>query len=72
MAQAQIQAQDIKASLKNESCDAYFEMVQNRKKLPRSLQETLAAAFARIPVSSFPGVPGGRGTNIKIHCFRIC
>ncbi|KAM7468564.1 hypothetical protein LguiB_016126 [Lonicera macranthoides] len=64
MAQAQIQAQDIKASLKNESCDAYFEMIQNRKKLPRSLQETLTAAFARIPVSSFPGVPGGRVIEI--------
>ncbi|KAL2904337.1 SNF1-related protein kinase regulatory subunit gamma-1-like [Bienertia sinuspersici] len=43
------------------SYDAYFEKIQSRKKLPVSLQETLTAAFARIPVSSFPQVPGGKG-----------
>jgi hypothetical protein len=29
--------------------------------LPFSLQETLTAAFAEIPASSFPPVPGGKG-----------
>lgn len=43
------------------SCEAYFEKVQSRKNLPKSLQETLNSAFAGIPVSSFPQVPGGRG-----------
>lgn len=42
------------------SCDVYFETIQNRKKLPRSLQESLTCAFAKIPVSSFPQVPGGK------------
>ncbi|OIS95972.1 snf1-related protein kinase regulatory subunit gamma-1-like protein [Nicotiana attenuata] len=32
------------------SSDAYFEMVQSRKKLPHKLQESLTAAFAKIPV----------------------
>ncbi|XP_071926793.1 SNF1-related protein kinase regulatory subunit gamma-1-like isoform X2 [Coffea arabica] len=32
--------------------------------LPQSLQETLTAAFARIPVSSFPEVPGGKVIEI--------
>lgn len=41
--------------------DAYFEMVQNRKKLSHSLQEKLTAAFTKIPVSSFPQVPRGKG-----------
>ena len=36
------------------SCDAYFEAIQSKKKLPLSLQESLTAAFAQIPVSSFP------------------
>jgi len=36
------------------SCDAYFEAIQSKKKLPLSLQQTLTAAFAQIPVSSFP------------------
>lgn len=44
--------------------DAYFEMVQSRKKLPRNLQETLTDAFAKIPVSSFPQVPGGKVIEI--------
>ncbi|KAK3223184.1 hypothetical protein Dsin_010209 [Dipteronia sinensis] len=46
------------------SFDAYFETIQLRKKLPHSLQETLTAAFARIPVSSFPQVPGGKVIEI--------
>lgn len=45
------------------NCESYFERIQSRKKLPKFLQETLNDAFARIPVSSFPGVPGGRGNN---------
>ncbi|CAI9092707.1 OLC1v1028024C1 [Oldenlandia corymbosa var. corymbosa] len=49
---------------KSASYDAYFEKVQSRKKLPLSLQETLTAAFARIPVSSFPQVPGGKVIEI--------
>lgn len=42
-------------------CDAYFETIQSRKRLPPSLQTSLTSAFASIPVSSFPEVPGGRG-----------
>lgn len=49
---------------KTASYDAYFEKVQSRKMLPQSLQETLTAAFARIPVSSFPEVPGGKVIEI--------
>jgi hypothetical protein len=48
-------------SSKIASYEAYFEKVQSRKKIPESLQEILTAAFARIPVSSFPEVPGGKG-----------
>ncbi|XP_019150750.1 PREDICTED: SNF1-related protein kinase regulatory subunit gamma-1-like [Ipomoea nil] len=48
-------------STKLKGYDAYFEMVQSRKKLPQSLQESLTNAFAKIPVSSFPEVPGGQG-----------
>lgn len=44
------------------SCDAYFATIQARKRLPPSLQESLSSAFAHIPVSSFPEVPGGKGT----------
>ncbi|KAL3511161.1 hypothetical protein ACH5RR_030562 [Cinchona calisaya] len=51
-------------NIKGASYDAYFENVQSRKMLPRALQETLTAAFARIPVSSFPGVPGGKVIEI--------
>ncbi|KAK9675798.1 hypothetical protein RND81_11G031800 [Saponaria officinalis] len=47
------------------SCDAYFETIQSRKKLPRTLQESLTAAFAKIPVSSFPQVPGGKIIEIS-------
>ncbi|KAL6615024.1 hypothetical protein ACP70R_037294 [Stipagrostis hirtigluma subsp. patula] len=46
------------------SCDAYFEAIQSKKKLPLSLQESLTAAFAQIPVSSFPEVPTGRVIEI--------
>lgn len=44
--------------------DEYFEMIQSRKKLSSSLQEKLTAAFARIPVSSFPQVPRGKVIEI--------
>ncbi|XP_020106319.1 SNF1-related protein kinase regulatory subunit gamma-1-like isoform X2 [Ananas comosus] len=47
------------------SCDAYFEAVQSKKRLPLSLQESLTAAFAQIPVSSFPEVPGGKVIEIQ-------
>ncbi|KAK4481616.1 hypothetical protein RD792_012520 [Penstemon davidsonii] len=60
----QPQAAKSKTSGKNESCDSYFEMVQSRKKLPHSLQESLTAAFQSIPVSSFPQVPGGKVIEI--------
>ncbi|KAL3636283.1 SNF1-related protein kinase regulatory subunit gamma-1-like [Castilleja foliolosa] len=55
--------QQSKTTGKSESYDAYFETIQSRKKLPRSLQDTLTASFARIPVSSFPQVPGGKGDD---------
>lgn len=54
-------AQEEREGSKLPSFDAYFETIQSRKKLPHSLQETLTAAFGRIPVSSFPQVPGGKG-----------
>ncbi|XP_042383307.1 SNF1-related protein kinase regulatory subunit gamma-1-like [Zingiber officinale] len=46
------------------SCDAYFDAIQLKKKLPYSLQECLTSAFAGIPVSSFPEVPGGKVIEI--------
>ncbi|KAF3783036.1 hypothetical protein EJ110_NYTH32987 [Nymphaea thermarum] len=53
-------------SPKTPGCDAYFEKIQSRKKLPFTLQEALTNAFANIPVSSFPQVPGGkRHTNCR-------
>lgn len=55
------QAEENKESSKLSSYDAYFEKIQSRKKLPSALQETLTAAFERIPVSYFPLVPGGKG-----------
>lgn len=62
MAQAQKQVQEAtRGSGKLPDCDAYFNKIQSRKKLPPSLQEVLTAAFARIPVSFFPQVPGGKG-----------
>ncbi|KAI8528489.1 hypothetical protein RHMOL_Rhmol12G0151900 [Rhododendron molle] len=51
-------------SSKLASYDAYFESIQMRKKLPISLQESLTAAFASVPVSSFPQVPGGQVIEI--------
>lgn len=51
---------------RNQSCDSYFEMVQSKKKLPMTLQESLTEAFAKVPVSSFPEVPGGKG---EYHIF---
>jgi hypothetical protein len=45
------------------SCDAYFDTIQSKKKLPLALQESLTAAFAQIPVASFPDVPSGRGMS---------
>ncbi|KAL1539413.1 SNF1-related protein kinase regulatory subunit gamma-1-like [Salvia divinorum] len=50
---------------KDESYDAYFDMVQSQKKLPCALQEKLTSAFAKIPVSSFPKVPGGKVIEIQ-------
>ncbi|GFP80035.1 snf1-related protein kinase regulatory subunit gamma-1-like [Phtheirospermum japonicum] len=47
------------------SFDAYFEAIQSRKKLSRTLQDSLTASFARIPVSSFPQVPGGKVIEIR-------
>ncbi|EAY74722.1 hypothetical protein OsI_02613 [Oryza sativa Indica Group] len=51
-------------TVKFPSCDAYFDTIQSKKKLPLSLQESLTAAFAQIPVSSFPDVPNGRVIEI--------
>lgn len=63
MAQLQRQEQEVRdASPKLSSYDAYFETVQSRKMLPRPLQENLTFAFSKVPVSSFQGVPGGKGT----------
>ncbi|XP_031125765.1 SNF1-related protein kinase regulatory subunit gamma-1-like [Ipomoea triloba] len=45
--------------------DAYFEIVQSRKKLPQSLQESLTNAFDKIPALSFPEVPGGQVIEIE-------
>ncbi|XP_076948353.1 SNF1-related protein kinase regulatory subunit gamma-1-like [Bidens hawaiensis] len=45
--------------------DAYFELVQSRKKLSPSLQEKLTTAFSKIPVSSFPLVPRGKVIEIQ-------
>lgn len=54
-----------------DSCEAYFEKVQSRKKIPQSLQDTLTSAFARIPVSSFPDVPGGKGIRNQISLSHV-
>ncbi|KAK6116466.1 hypothetical protein DH2020_049759 [Rehmannia glutinosa] len=59
------EAQESKSSVNSQSFEAYFETVQNRKKLSRSLQESLTASFARIQVSSFPQVPGGKVIEIR-------
>ncbi|KAK4780829.1 hypothetical protein SAY87_016935 [Trapa incisa] len=66
MAQAQAQVQDsTQGSGKLPDCDAYFEKLQSRKKLPFTLQEALTAAFASIPVSSFPQVPSGKVIEVQ-------
>lgn len=52
--------------------DAYFEMVQSRKKLPHALQESLTNAFAKIPVLSFPEVSGGKGIMLSLKCSLLC
>ncbi|MBA0874020.1 hypothetical protein Goshw_010441 [Gossypium schwendimanii] len=59
------QAQQTRESSALSSCEAYFEKVNSRKKLPQPLQETLTTAFARIPVSSFPQVPAGKVIEIQ-------
>ena len=56
------QGQEVRYSALS-NCESYFERIQSTKKLPKFLQETLNDAFARIPVSSFPGVSVGRGNN---------
>lgn len=60
-------SQEPMGSSKLASYDAYFESIQTRKKLPISLQESLTAAFASVPVSSFPQVPGGQGDGTKFN-----
>lgn len=58
--------------MKDEGYDKYFDMVQSRKRLPCTLQETLTASFAQIPVASFPKVPGGKGdTSYNKSFFSI-
>lgn len=47
------------------SFDEYFDTVQARKRLPNGLQEALNIAFANIPVSTFPEVPGGKVIEIS-------
>ncbi|XP_022775798.1 SNF1-related protein kinase regulatory subunit gamma-1-like [Durio zibethinus] len=59
------QAEQTKESSAFSSCDAYFEKIKSKKKLSQPFQETLTAAFARIPVSSFPQVPGGKVIEIQ-------
>nr|DAD31181.1 TPA_asm: hypothetical protein HUJ06_010032 [Nelumbo nucifera] len=59
------QPQEAKSCSKVPSNDAYFDTVQSRKKLPHHLQESLTGAFTRIPVSSFPDVPGGKVIEIE-------
>ncbi|XWS64297.1 hypothetical protein CRYUN_Cryun06bG0174100 [Craigia yunnanensis] len=61
------QAQQAKESSALSSCDAYFERIKSRKKLPQPLQETLTDAFARIPVTSFPQVPGGKDAITSLN-----
>ncbi|XP_073035647.1 SNF1-related protein kinase regulatory subunit gamma-1-like [Primulina eburnea] len=57
-------AQESKREGNVQSCDEYFETAQSRKKLSPTLQESLTYAFAHIPVSSFPQVPGGKVIEI--------
>ncbi|XP_047172866.1 SNF1-related protein kinase regulatory subunit gamma-1-like [Vigna umbellata] len=58
------QEQEFRTSDSLSKCETYFEIIQSRKKLPLSLQETLTDAFAKIPVSSFPEVPSGKVIEI--------
>jgi len=58
------QEQEFRTSNSLSKCETYFEIIQSRKKLPQSLQETLTDAFAKIPVSSFPEVPSGKGKRL--------
>ncbi|KAK8472010.1 hypothetical protein PHAVU_002G089600 [Phaseolus vulgaris] len=58
------QEQEFRTSNSLSKCETYFEIIQSRKKLPQSLQETLTDAFAKIPVSSFPEVPSGKVIEI--------
>ncbi|PKU75151.1 SNF1-related protein kinase regulatory subunit gamma-1-like isoform X1 [Dendrobium catenatum] len=58
-------AKDVEGNSRIPTCDDYFEAIQSRKRLPSSLQESLTAAFAQIPVSSFPEVPGGKVIEIQ-------
>ncbi|KAL9276963.1 hypothetical protein ACSQ67_025500 [Phaseolus vulgaris] len=58
------QEQEFRTSNSLSKCETYFEIIQSRKKLPQSLQETLTDAFAKIPVSSFPEVPSGKDTPV--------
>ncbi|GJS19357.1 hypothetical protein Tco_0447989 [Tanacetum coccineum] len=48
------------SSEKRTKYDAYFKMVQSRKKCS-PLQEKLTTAFTQIHVSSFPQIPRGKG-----------
>ncbi|RZC87425.1 hypothetical protein C5167_035963 [Papaver somniferum] len=47
------------------SCDAYFQTIQSRKKLPFTFQQSLTSAFEKIHVSSFPNVPNGQVIEIQ-------
>ncbi|XP_052117663.1 SNF1-related protein kinase regulatory subunit gamma-1-like [Arachis duranensis] len=59
------QEQECRPNTKDSKFDTYFETIQSRKKLPETLQESLTDAFAKIPVSSFPKVPGGKVIEIS-------
>ncbi|CAL0315160.1 unnamed protein product [Lupinus luteus] len=61
------QAQDVRTNTEFSKFDQYYETIQSRKKLPKTLQETLTDAFAKTPVSSFPGVPGGKVIEILAY-----
>lgn len=61
---AQAQKREASSSTNIPNCDAYWETIQSRKKLPKLLQESLTDAFARISVSAFPNVPGGQVIEI--------
>ncbi|KAI4302136.1 hypothetical protein MLD38_037920 [Melastoma candidum] len=63
MAQLVVQ-REAEGTRKPSYLDDYFDTIQSRKKLPRRIQETLTSAFASIPVSSFPAVPGGQVVEV--------